>query len=161
MKRITTTLALVVRDNEILLAMKKRGHGEGHWNGAGGKVDPGETISQAMVRECLEEIGITPTKYEKVAVNTYYQPYKGEPCENTSHNYLVTEWEGEPAESDEMTPRWFSLDEIPYESMWPDVPAWLPQLLAGKKLRSTFHYDDTNGAITSREITEVSSFDES
>jgi 8-oxo-dGTP pyrophosphatase MutT (NUDIX family) len=28
---------------DILLAMKKRGFGEGKWNGAGGKVEPGET----------------------------------------------------------------------------------------------------------------------
>lgn len=52
--------------NQILLAMKKRGFGEGKWNGAGGKVDPGETIIQAASRELREETGINiiPEKME-------------------------------------------------------------------------------------------------
>ena len=33
------TLCLLVKDNEILLAMKKRGFGVGKWNGVGGKID--------------------------------------------------------------------------------------------------------------------------
>ncbi len=52
--------------NHILLAMKKRGFGEGKWNGAGGKVEEGETIVQAASRELQEETGIeiAPEKME-------------------------------------------------------------------------------------------------
>lgn len=52
--------------NQILLAMKKRGFGEGKWNGAGGKVEAGETIVQAASRELREETGIeiNPEKME-------------------------------------------------------------------------------------------------
>ena len=51
---------------QILLAMKKRGFGEGKWNGAGGKVETGETIIQAASRELGEETGIEiiPEKLE-------------------------------------------------------------------------------------------------
>ena len=31
------TLLLIRKDDEVLLAMKKRGHGAGKWNGTGGK----------------------------------------------------------------------------------------------------------------------------
>ncbi|MEK7504190.1 MAG: hypothetical protein AAB550_01680 [Patescibacteria group bacterium] len=33
------TLCFLVKDNQILLAMKKRGFGVGKWNGVGGKVN--------------------------------------------------------------------------------------------------------------------------
>jgi 8-oxo-dGTP pyrophosphatase MutT (NUDIX family) len=47
------TLILITRKNsrEILLGFKKKkGLGQGKWNGFGGKVEPGETINQAAVR---------------------------------------------------------------------------------------------------------------
>lgn len=62
-----TTLVFVFNEkNQILLAMKKRGFGEGKWNGAGGKVEEGETIVQAASRELMEETGINiaPDKLE-------------------------------------------------------------------------------------------------
>ena len=43
---------------EVLLGRKKRGFGEGKIVGLGGKVEPGETLAQAAVREVLEESGI-------------------------------------------------------------------------------------------------------
>jgi 8-oxo-dGTP diphosphatase/2-hydroxy-dATP diphosphatase len=49
------TLALIFREDfsQVLLGMKKRGFGEGKWNGFGGKLDLGETIEQAaLVRGC-------------------------------------------------------------------------------------------------------------
>ncbi len=62
-----STLVFVFNpENQILLAMKKRGFGEGKWNGAGGKVEEGETIVQAASRELREETGIeiVPEKME-------------------------------------------------------------------------------------------------
>ena len=37
-------------DKQILLGLKKRGFGEGKWNGFGGKVQPGESIAQGAIR---------------------------------------------------------------------------------------------------------------
>ncbi|CAM9897292.1 unnamed protein product, partial [Ectocarpus fasciculatus] len=44
---------------EILLGMKKRGFGEGKWNGFGGKVESGESVDEAAKRELMEEAGVT------------------------------------------------------------------------------------------------------
>ena len=44
------TLVLVCNADKVLLGMKKRGFGEGRWNGFGGKVETGETIPEAAVR---------------------------------------------------------------------------------------------------------------
>lgn len=49
MKKLLT-LVMVTRPNQVLLGMKKRGFGEGKWNGFGGKVEKGETIFEAAQR---------------------------------------------------------------------------------------------------------------
>ena len=49
-----STLCFLVKDNQILLAMKKRGFGEGKWNGVGGKVNPGETIERNNQRQPVD-----------------------------------------------------------------------------------------------------------
>ncbi len=54
------SLLFLLREDEILLVMKKRGFGSGRWNGVGGKFESGETAEQATIRECQEEIGVTP-----------------------------------------------------------------------------------------------------
>ena len=54
----TTTLCFLVKEGEVLLAMKKRGFGVGKWNGVGGKVKEGEDVFLSAVREIKEEIGV-------------------------------------------------------------------------------------------------------
>ena len=49
------TLGVVVDGDKILLGMKKRGFGEGKWNGFGGKVKEGETIEDALKRSAESE----------------------------------------------------------------------------------------------------------
>ena len=57
LRTLNTTLTVFFKDNKVLLGEKKRGFAKGTLNGIGGKQDMGETIEQAMVRECQEEIG--------------------------------------------------------------------------------------------------------
>jgi len=147
MKTIVCTLLLVVKGDKILLAMKKKGFGQGRWNGVGGKVDSGETVTQAMLRETREEIGIVPTKYELVAINQFHEKFKGEWCIIETHIFLATEFTGEPTESDEMRPQWYSICDIPYNMMWPDDTYWLPRILAGEKLKCRFDFDENDKII--------------
>jgi hypothetical protein len=44
--------------SSVLLGLKKRGFGAGKWNGFGGKVEQGESIRTAAIREMKEEAGI-------------------------------------------------------------------------------------------------------
>ena len=44
------TLAFIQKEDKVLLGLKKRGFGEGKWNGFGGKPHEGETITEAAVR---------------------------------------------------------------------------------------------------------------
>lgn len=54
-----TTLVFVLKDDKILLSMKKRGFGAGNWNGAGGKPEPGESSLECVKRELEEETGLS------------------------------------------------------------------------------------------------------
>lgn len=58
MKQLETTLLLLRKGNEILLAMKKRDFGVGKYNGIGGKLEENETPEMAMLRETKEEINV-------------------------------------------------------------------------------------------------------
>ncbi len=144
------TLCFLHDDNRVLLAMKKRGFGEGWWNGYGGKLIEGETPEQAAIRELEEESGIKAKKLEKKG----FIVFEGEEeADFHTHIYSIQEFEGEPVETEEMRPQWFNHAEIPYDLMWPDDKHWMPILLAGKKFKARFRIVDRK--IEDFDITEV------
>lgn len=151
------TLLFLRKDDQILLAMKKRGFGSDRYNGIGGKIEPGETIEQALVRECQEEINVTPTKFYKVAEHDFTQNESDKPWRMYVHAYICTEWEGEPSETDEMAPEWFNIAEIPYDNMWQDDILWLPMVLEGKSLFGQFTFDEADNMLT-HNVQEITAF---
>jgi 8-oxo-dGTP pyrophosphatase MutT (NUDIX family) len=139
-----TTLCLLIKGDKILLAMKKRGFGVGRWNGAGGKFDPekgDKNILDAAIRETKEEIGVEIKNPEKVGLFHFKFADKEEWNQDVSL-FVAGEWAGNPTESEEMMPKWFSFSEIPYEKMWPDDIHWMPHILAGKKLEADFLFGE-------------------
>ncbi len=134
------TLCLLLKDGSILLAMKKRGFGVGRWNGVGGKVENDESVEHAVRRETLEEIGVVLDEISRVATLWFY--FEGKPEWNQEVAvYTSSSWIGKPSESEEMSPKWFSRTEIPFESMWPDDTYWLPEVLDGKHVNGHFLFD--------------------
>ena len=143
MDKKVLTLCIVHQGDQVLLGMKKRGFGEGRWNGFGGKVHEGENIEEAMLRELEEETGLRLTAFEKRGV-LEFQYQNDENKIHETHLFCATEFEGEPQESEEMRPQWFSVNEIPLESMWPDDRYWLPLFLEGKRFKGEFLFQDFN-----------------
>lgn len=135
------TVVFLLKDNQILLAMKKRGYGAGKWNGAGGKVEPHDkNVRAAAIRECQEEIGVTPMQPKLVAKIKFYE--KTDPAfGHHAHVYIAQKWQGSPTESEEMRPQWFDVKHIPYNNMWADDIIWLPQILKGKLISATVTAD--------------------
>jgi 8-oxo-dGTP diphosphatase len=112
--RERAVLCFIVSDGRVLLIHKKRGLGAGKVNAPGGKIEPGESEPDAAVRETMEEVGVIPQKLRP---------------------------RGEPIETDEATPFWRPVDEIPYGEMWEDDRHWLPQMLQGQRITAWFTFD--------------------
>lgn len=140
MERLVTTLCFVHRGNEILLGFKKRGFGAGTWNGFGGKVERGESIEAAAVRELREEACLEATSIEKRAILDF--SFKDETPSIEMHVFEVMDFSGTPEETDEMAPKWYPISEIPYEEMWVDDQFWLPLYLQRQLLRASFYFLD-------------------
>lgn len=148
-----TTLCLVYKHPKILLGMKKRGFGEGRWNGYGGKVKDGETLEESMIREMQEESGITPTKFEKRGV--FFCEFKEKPEQIIEVNlFAIHEYEGELSETEEMKPGWFDVNDLPWEEMWDEDKIWYPMFLEGKEFKGNFLFDGDEKVIR-HELEEI------
>ena len=141
--RQSTLIFLLNSKDEILLAMKKRGFGVGKWNGAGGKVEAGETVEAAACRELHEETGVEVAESALEKVGLLHFVFEGKPEWNQDVNvFLVRDYAGPDAvETEEMRPQWFKISEIPYDDMWSDDPYWLPRVLEGDKVEFDFTFD--------------------
>ena len=134
------TLCVIRKGNRVLLGQKKRGFGVGLWNGYGGKVEEGETIEESLLRETEEEAGIVIKEFEKIGLMNFH--LNNEPNSLEVHIFNVFKFEGEPVETEEMKPQWFSIEDIPYSAMWADDIYWYPLFLEGKKFKGEFFFDE-------------------
>ena len=145
------TICLLVKGNpaqKILLGLKKKGFGEGKIVGIGGKIEPDETVEQAVIRELREETSITasPGLLKKAGTLTFLFPAKPT-LDHYVHVYLLYSWKGFPQESSEIEPFWFNAHKIPYDRMWPDGRHWIPRVLRGERLDYTYTYHDDNQSL--------------
>lgn len=152
-KRKVLTLCVIHEHPRVLLGMKKRGFGEGRWNGFGGKVQEGETVEEAAKRELMEEAGIAIGNIERVGRLDF--EFAATPNEVLEvHIFRGADVQGEPTESDEMKPQWFHVDEVPFASMWPDDKHWFPMFLEGKKFCGRFLFGEGD-AILEMDLSEM------
>jgi 8-oxo-dGTP diphosphatase len=131
-------LCFVMRAGQILLIRKKRGLGAGKINGPGGRLEPGETAAASAVRECQEEIGVTPTGVEAIG-ELFFQFIDGYKLHVVV--FAASGCEGELIETDEATPIWTDIGKIPYEEMWQDDPYWLPLVIKREHFRGYFVFE--------------------
>lgn len=114
--------------DEILLIHKKTGHGRGLVNGPGGKLEPGEDPRTCAIRETAEETGVHPlTQALSCQVEMRFVELDGPQW--LGFAFLAGAWQGTMRETEEARPFWCSIDDIPYDNMWPDDSLWLPRLL--------------------------------
>ena len=138
--------------------MKKRGFGESRWNGFGGKVKEDEEIKDAAIREIYEEtsnnengsgVVVEKKELEKVATLDFIFPHEPN-WDQRVHVFKVYNWEGILNESEEMKPKWFNINNVPYDDMWADDIHWLPRVLKGEKVNAEFSFDEKDNIIESK-----------
>jgi 8-oxo-dGTP diphosphatase/2-hydroxy-dATP diphosphatase len=141
MAKTRMTVCLAYEHPYILLGMKKRGFGAGRWNGYGGKVKEGEEIEEAAIRETKEESKMEINKLEKIGIiNFKFQDSPKNILE--VHFFQILSYKGVPKETEEMRPRWFHEEYLPYNKMWPDDRYWVPIFLRGKKFKGKIYFKD-------------------
>jgi len=108
---MTEVVAALIWDKDKLMicqrpARKARGL---LWEFVGGKVEPGETKEQALIRECQEELAIT------LSVGEVFMDVTHEYPDLIVHLTLfnATIVEGTPQKLEHNDIRWITVDEIP------------------------------------------------
>ncbi|WP_152186050.1 NUDIX domain-containing protein [Segeticoccus rhizosphaerae] len=108
--RTPIAVAALVRDGYVLLAHRhpSRQWYPDCWDLVGGHVEPGEQPVEAVVRECLEELGVDVHDPQP-----FPMPFSDPTLD--LHAFLVTRWHGEPhnvapEEHDDL--RWFQPCEL-------------------------------------------------
>ncbi|MBN1603305.1 MAG: 8-oxo-dGTP diphosphatase [Chitinispirillaceae bacterium] len=143
-----------VRDgNRVMLIHKKTGLGKGKVNAPGGRIEPGETPSEAAVRETFEETGVQTSELHKVG-ELFFIFTDGYSLHGTV--FFADAHSGTPFETPEADPFWCSMGAIPYDQMWQDDIHWLPLILAGKKFKGYFIFDDDK--MLSKSVVTVEEF---
>jgi len=149
---ITATICEITRNGKLLLQKKAAGRfGEGKWNGPGGKVKPGESPEQGVIREVKEETGLTIQDQVLQGELDFYFGEKDNP-DWTAYIYHATEFIGELNPNEEGELRWFRIEDIPYDEMWADDVHWLPYLLEGKRVSGTFWFDEKGEKLVRHEL---------
>ena len=149
------TVCHILKNSGLLLQKKSEGlFGAGKWNGVGGKCHLDESPEICVVREVYEETGLTvcSIKYHGELTFTF-----GSHVSNqlVVHVFSTRDFTGSIQANDEGILQWFAFTDVPYNSMWLDDQYWLPLLLAGKRFRGFFHFNQEGTVIQAWKLTEI------
>lgn len=112
---IAAVIAVLVRDDEILLVSRKNPPDVGLWGFPGGKMDFGESMEAAAVRELYEETGVrAQARQVLTALNAYGKDDAGRLLQHFVLLAVLCEWQsGEPVAADDAEDAgWFRLQDL-------------------------------------------------
>lgn len=149
-------LCFILRDGpdgaEVLLGMKRAGFGKGKIVGIGGHVEPGESDSEAVIREVFEETGVSVRPEDLADAGTVRFVFPARPEWNMDTRlFTARQWQGEPESSDEIVPEWFRTGNLPADRMWQDAGHWLPVVLEGGRVNVVVTMHTDNESVASSE----------
>ena len=142
-KLVDTVLCYLKREDEYLLLLrnkKKNVYNANKWIGVGGKVEQGESIDEAAIRETKEETG-----YDVCALKCAGEVlFINDDYHEMMYVYEITDFKGQQISCDEGELKWIPLKEIYDYPMWEGDKVFLPKLINHEpyfKMRLTYHQD--------------------
>ena len=115
---INSTLCYLERGDEYLMlhrVKKKNDMNHDKWLGVGGKFEDKESPEDCILRECLEETGLTLTDYRYRGLVTFVSD---EYPTEYMHLFTATGWTGEAKECDEGVLEWIKKADLLSLPMW-------------------------------------------
>ncbi|MBQ8147058.1 MAG: 8-oxo-dGTP diphosphatase [Clostridia bacterium] len=113
-----TTLCYIEKDNKYLMlnrSNKKNDGSQGKWMGIGGHFEEGESPYDCVVREAMEETGLTLISPQYRAVVTFNSDkYETEQM----HLFTCKDFTGNLVESDEGSLKWIDKEKLSDLNMW-------------------------------------------
>ena len=108
---MTEVVAALIRQGDKFMICQRPAHKARGllWEFVGGKVEPGETKEQALIRECQEELAVT-LSVEDVFMDVVHE-YPDLIVHLTLFNATIAE--GEPQKLEHNDIRWITPSEIP------------------------------------------------
>lgn len=145
-KIVPMNIIFPIKGSKVLLAIKTRKIGIGLFNGYGGKQEADQTMLQSCVEELIKEAGLLATEkdFTKIAeVNFFIHKNDGTVVLNKCDIFTVSNFSGEPKESEEMIrPTWFDIEHIPHNKMMEDAAFWVQRVINGERLNVEVHYNE-------------------
>ena len=136
-------------DGRFLLGQRAEGSFyPGYWEFPGGKVEPGETPAEALIRELHEELGIRVTALAPWLVRVHHYDH----ALVRLHFFEVSEWQGAV---DDRVHSALSWEQIGALSVGPMLPANGPILKALALPRMMIGINMSNGLVAARSALEA------
>lgn len=119
---LVSAVALIDADGRVLLAQRPEGKSmAGLWEFPGGKVEPGETPEQALIRELQEELGIDT--WESCLAPLTFASHGYDDFHLMMPVFACRKWQGTPQSQEGQPLKWVRPAELRDYPMPPaDIP---------------------------------------
>lgn len=115
-EKIIAAGAFIIKDNKVLLALRQNSSCDnGLYCIPGGRVENGEPVQHALIREIEEEVGlkVNPKDMQLAHVISFK---KADGKELISFDFIVNAWQGEPVNNEPHKHayiKWYDLNNLP------------------------------------------------